>query len=308
MATEGRPQEALIQGSKHPRFRGSLYRFLYDSSSINTHEGSFSLGLDEFGWSLSAAVMFEFIGMFLYQFVWIAINSGAFSNPFYLAILFGVQSFMFILVFGGISGAHLNPLITVATMACGMTSMVRGVLYIGVQIIAALLSGMMVVDSIGNDSAAAQFVGTCGTSLDSFTGAELILFNMVQMSLYLLVIFRIAMDKRTSSLFGPQFTAVITSLGFAFIMYTSSGFAFFGVFLIPNPALCISGYHALNTSSSGGSDTDAQFGAISSVIGAVFASVINAIMYYYGKPHYSDDEKEEVTRNQARLDRWKRFV
>ena len=308
MATESRPQEALIQGSKHPRFRGSLYRFLYDSSSINTHEGSFSLGLDEIGWSLSAAVMFEFIGMFLYQFVWIAINSSvATSNSFYLAILFGVQSFMFILVFGGISGAHLNPLITVATMACGMTSMVRGILYIGVQIIAALLSGIMVVDGIGHDSAA-QFVSICGTRLDSsIKTGNLILFNMVQMTLYLLFIFRIAMDKRTSSLFGPQYTAVITSLGFALIMYTYYGFAFLGVFLIPNPALCISGYHALNTNSSSDT-TDAQFGAISSVIGAVFASVINAFMYYYGKPHYSDDEKEEVTRNQARLDQWKRFV
>lgn len=296
------------QGSKYPRYRGSLYRFLYDSSAVNTHEGSFSLGTNEFGWSLASAVTFEAIGMFLYQFVWIAINAGAHTTPFYLAILLGVQSFMFIVVFGGISGAHFNPLITVATMACGMTSIVRGVLYITVQIIAALISAKMVLDAIGDNYTVAPFVGTCGNINDKFSGGFSILLNMVQMTLYLLFIFRIALDKRTSSLFGPQHTTVITSLGFAFLMYTSVGFNAFGIFIIPNPAICISGYYAYDNSNIGSDTTDASFGATASVIGAIFASVINAIMHRYGKPHYNDNESEEVERNQGRLDQLKSIL
>lgn len=78
----------------------------------------------------------------------------------------GIVLLVFVYVIGPISGAHINPAITIGLVAARQFPTGEGVLYIFVQLVAALFARMMVsqgwIGALGNYSSAgvaAEFIG-----------------------------------------------------------------------------------------------------------------------------------------------------
>eukprot|EP00775_Hariotina_reticulata_P011074 gene11074-11230_t len=86
---------------------------------------------------LVAAVSAEFIGTFLFAFFGGAApgSVAAPANGIALAVL--------VYVTANVSGGHLNPAVTIATMATGHTSASRGLAYIAAQIAGSVLASAM---------------------------------------------------------------------------------------------------------------------------------------------------------------------
>jgi glycerol uptake facilitator-like aquaporin len=297
--------DASLVGTGAPiRHRGSLYRFMYDAETKNTHDG-YALGLGEIGMPLIQATICEFMGMFIYEFLFIGlVGSVAASNVFYYSVMQAVLYIVLILSFGTTSGAHLNPLVTAGMMATGKTSILRGLLYMVVQIIAASLAGTMFLNATSNTYA--PMLGICGYSdsepnLQSFNGGYLLVFYMIAYFMLLFGIFRVAMDPRHSSFFGPHGTMVIIGLLVAMLSMASSGFSAVGIYMNTNPAMCTASYTGFNRTNGSVSTYNSDLGATMSWVATAFMAVLLAAMQYFVAPHYTMDEKEEVLRNANRL-------
>lgn len=137
------------------------------------------------------AVSAEFLAMFLFVFVCVGaalstlgIAEGADAKALPTATLaislcFGLMIFVLAHCFGHISGAHINPAVTVTLMISGRVDPVKGVFYIVAQCCGSIASSgiLMVVmglqpDTMGGSNALAK--GDHNTILQAFVG-ELIL-------------------------------------------------------------------------------------------------------------------------------------
>lgn len=288
-------------GSAFPRHRGSLYRFMYDSGAKNTHDG-YSLGLEELGTTpFRQALASEFVGMFVYQFMYIGLSSVTSSNAFFTSVMQGVLYALLIFSIGGTSGAHLNPLITMVMMGVGKTSVVRGLLYVGFQTLGAVLAGQMYVESTYTSQAPA--IGLCGwgdTASGHFDEGYLLAYSMTVYFMLGYGILRIAMDPRHSSLFGPLSTTFLVGMLMALVSMVCFGFSADAIYITPNPAMCVASYAAQNVSSN---EYNSDPGTGISWVAAAFVAVIITVMHWLVKPHYSAEEDEELARNANRLRR-----
>lgn len=145
-----------------------------------------------------------------------------------------------ILGFGPVTGGHLNPFITIATLFVRLTSLPRAVLYVSFQIIGASLAGLMVRASW--DSRDFK-VGGCflfesegvtvgGAFATEFTASVALIF----------IVFGVGFDPRNRETLGPTlgpfligcFVGVI-NLGFGFPKYGYGGPALY-------PTRCFGAY------------------------------------------------------------------
>src|SRR5438876_8195433 len=95
--------------------------------------------------SLGARCLAEVLGTFVLVFfgcgaVHAAVLTGAQSGLWQVAIVWGVAIMAAVYVFGGISGAHINPAITLALVAWGRAPRGRAPAYIASQLAGAFVA------------------------------------------------------------------------------------------------------------------------------------------------------------------------
>lgn len=66
------------------------------------------------------------------------------------AIIAGITVLVFTIIFGKLSGAHINPIVSVALMATRQISAMRGVAYIVAQILGAMLALVVITQFVNN--------------------------------------------------------------------------------------------------------------------------------------------------------------
>lgn len=66
------------------------------------------------------------------------------------AIIAGITVLVFTIIFGKLSGAHINPIVSIALMATRQVSVVRGIAYIVVQLIGAMLALVVISQFVAN--------------------------------------------------------------------------------------------------------------------------------------------------------------
>lgn len=220
-------------------------------------------------------------------------TSGPFSTVIFLGPLVGgLCNIIFvsiaILCFGPITGGHLNPFLTMATLLIRLTSLPRAILYIAFQLGGAALAGLMMRASFGGRDFK---VGGCflfedqGASVGGAFATE-----FAGCITLIILAFGVAIDPRNKELLGPTLAP--------FLVGASLGVVSFGLsFSYPgyggpsmNPARCFGvfvgshfpGWHWIHW------------------VGPIAASVAHAIMYAAVPPWELRGQIEEVATHESK--------
>jgi MIP family channel proteins len=155
---------------------------------------------------LIAALTGEALGTFLFVFVGVGCIvvgglTGTPSETLSVALAHGITLAVVVTAFAAISGGHINPAVTIALLISGSIDAVRGALYIGAQLIGAVLGALVVRATFGD--AAWQTAGfgkpSLAANVDPATGLVL---EVVMTSLLVTAVFFTAVDPRAAKLGG----------------------------------------------------------------------------------------------------------
>lgn len=226
--------------------------------------------------------------------------SGPFSTVLFLGPLVGsitnvIVLSLFIFTFGVISGGHLNPLITIATFMCRLTTLPRLVLYVGFQLCGAILGGMLVRASLNTTNFKA---GGCFFDSNIVLPGQHFAIEFTSSLILLFLAFGVGLDPRQASTFGPALAPILVAFTLGVITlassFTVSGFGGAGM----NPARCmavwigsghslgVTGNNAeLGYSGSNGSRLWVYF------IGPIAAAVLHGFVYQLLPPWSFEDKK-----------------
>lgn len=219
-----------------------------------------------FDWEAYRAAAIEFVGSLFFTFAHISMTMMT-ADPTVKAVLTFILLFLFIYSMAPSSGGHFNPLVTMSTVAAGLTGAGRGLLYIAAQTSGAIV-GAAAVWHIKSD---VPSLGECDFG-DAPVGSALLAESMFSF-ITLFFAFGIAFDPQQFPVFGPVLAPMFAALGIATNAYVSSGLiAGVGV----NAARCFG--PAVIT------------GRVSRQwiywVGELIASVVHAILYITVPPHH----------------------
>lgn len=158
----------------------------------------------------------ELIATFVFVFAGIgsvgaALATGAPTAPdFYIVVAFGFGIGIMLGVFtvGRISGAHMNPAVTIATVITGNTGLVRGALYIAAQMIGAVLAVAMLHGvAFDNDNLGLNQISPSISTGQGFLLEAFLTFFLVW------TVFAVAVDKRANAALAPLAIGFVVIVG-----------------------------------------------------------------------------------------------
>ncbi|KAH8683972.1 aquaporin-like protein [Ilyonectria robusta] len=163
-------------------------------------------------------------------------NNAAFLGPLIGGITNFVFLSLFISSFGAVSGAHFNPLITIATFFARLCSLPRMILYLFFQIGGSVLAGLLVRASYGTRDFQA---GGCWIYPDEVPMQDAFVIELVAATILLFLAFGVGLDPRQSQIVGPSLAPFLVGLTFGTLTfataYTRYGYGGAGL----NPARCL---------------------------------------------------------------------
>ena len=162
-------------------------------------------------------------------------NNAAFIGPLIGAILNFLYLTIFTFSFGAVSGAHLNPLITLGTFCARLCSFPRAVLYIAAQIGGAALGGLMIRAAYGSRDFK---VGGCWLFPDVVPVSNAFVVELMASTLILFFAFGIGLDPRQRETVGPTLGPFLVGLALASLSFGTAitRYGFGGSSM--NPARC----------------------------------------------------------------------
>jgi glycerol uptake facilitator-like aquaporin len=181
--------------------------------------------------------------MLIYITVWINISPaqipspptaqlGPFDNAAFIGpLLGGITNWflitLFIFSFGAVSGAHLNPTITIATFFAGLCTLPRMILYIAFQTVGGTLAGLLARASFGSRDFK---VGGCWLYTEVVPVSNAFVVEFVFTLALLFAAFGVGLDPRQRQTIGPSLgpflvgmTLGVLSFGSAFSRYGYGG-------------------------------------------------------------------------------------
>jgi glycerol uptake facilitator-like aquaporin len=156
----------------------------------------------------------------------------------YAAIVNFLVISLFIFGTGPVTGAHFNPLITMGTFCCKLSSMPRTVLYITFQCIGAVIGGFLLRASLGSRVPLAIMPG-CYIDPTLVTPGEAYVLETVTSLFLIFLAFGLGLDPRNATAFGPSLGPFLIGMSSALCLF-GSGFARKGYLgSSNNPARCL---------------------------------------------------------------------
>jgi glycerol uptake facilitator-like aquaporin len=157
----------------------------------------------------------------------------------YAAIFQFISITLLVFTLGPVTGAHLNPLITIATFLTKLTSFPRMVLYVSFQCIGAIVAAFTLRSALGLSPQ--EFVIQPGCYVDSskIPPDQVFALEFVGALFLLFLAFGLGLDPRNASTFGPSLGPFLIGLASAFTVF-AGGVArpgFLG--MATNPARCL---------------------------------------------------------------------
>ena len=125
---------------------------------------------------------------------------------------------MLIYSFGGMTGGHLNPLISIATFFARLITLPRMLLYIGGQITGAALAGRALTMAYGSTD---FIVGEYNTDLSLPVHQAFVLGFMFTLPL-VVIAFGVGLDPRQASIFGGILSPCLIGMILGLLVFGSS--------------------------------------------------------------------------------------
>eukprot|EP01040_Poterioochromonas_malhamensis_P015499 gene15499-17358_t len=240
-----------------------------------------------FSASLYKSAVMEIIGSIgqCYFHIAIVLGSQAFTYPpavigFVSALVIALYIYQFAMT----SGAHFNPLITMASMASGHLPIVRGLLYIGCQVLGWYIGAEIMRASVSRDLALSVGLGACSPGDKTYEQAFAIEFMCSFMLLF--PVYGTAFNLRQREVFGPIYPPILIGMTLGMLVFCSASLGsppFTGAGM--NPSLC-SGI-ALSLANIAGVENGEVFRHHSVYwLAPMTAAVTNAILYTIMPPHH----------------------
>lgn len=160
------------------------------------------------------ATVAEFIATFLLVFIGVGTigafgQIGSISGPQILLIglAHGLAIAVGIMAFGRISGAHINPAVTIAALIAGRIGLIKSAMYIVAQLGGAAVA-MLAIDSSAYPS---DDLGVQGIAANLTIGNAFVI-EVILTFLLVFVIFATAMEKRGNALLAPLAIGTVVAL------------------------------------------------------------------------------------------------
>jgi glycerol uptake facilitator-like aquaporin len=126
---------------------------------------------------------------------------------------------LFIFSFSSVSGAHLNPLITMATFFARLISIPRMVLYLAGQILGGTLAGLMLRTSFGSRN---FVVGGCDIDTSLVPTGEAFVLEFICCLTLLFLSFGVGLDPRQSKVYGTALSPWLVGLSLGVVSWASA--------------------------------------------------------------------------------------
>jgi glycerol uptake facilitator-like aquaporin len=171
-------------------------------------------------------------------------TSGIYSTPIFLGPLVGgvtnlIILPLFIYSLGPVSGAHLNPLITLATFTARLTSFPRMVLYVAFQTAGGSIAGLLLRPSYGSRE---FLVGGCTIDTTLVPIGDIFALEFMADFTLIFLAFGVGLDPRQNGTFGPALSPILIGfvLGILSFGTSISRTGYDGASL--NPARCMGAF------------------------------------------------------------------
>ncbi|KAB5576007.1 aquaporin-like protein [Coniochaeta sp. 2T2.1] len=188
------------------------------------------------------------------------------------------------------SGGHLNPLITFASMICGLCPAPRAVVYMVAQVTGGALAGGMLRGSWGTERAVSHMGG--GVFFDStiITPGQVLVTEIVSCATVVFLAIGLGLDPRQQAVFGPQLGPLLVGIAVGLVTASTTGVApgYTGASI--NPA------RAFGLAVARGSFEYQWIWWVGPLIG----SIVVATMYNVAPPFHGKDEDEPKTEQNTR--------
>lgn len=145
--------------------------------------------------TLTRNLLAEAIGTFLLVFIGCGavvtntVNSESASGILAIAFAFGFALMIIVYAIGHISGAHVNPAVTLGLALTGKIPPRDAVMYVVAQVIGAFVASIVLRLTFGN-------IADLGTSLPSGGNAESFVVELVMTAVLVFTVYGVATDKR----------------------------------------------------------------------------------------------------------------
>jgi glycerol uptake facilitator-like aquaporin len=203
-------------------------------------------------------------------------TSSIYSTPIFLGPLTGGTTNMiilplFIYSLGPVSGAHLNPMITIATFTARLTSFPRMVLYVAFQTASGTIAGLLLRVSFGSRD---FLVGGCAIDTALVPVGDIFALEFMADITLLFLAFGVGLDPRQRATFGPALGPILVGVALGVLSF-GTGFARMGYGgASMNPARCT------------GAFVGSRFPGWAWIvwIGPISASIVHGLIYWAFPP------------------------
>mmetsp|Transcript_25052 Transcript_25052/g.41903 ORF Transcript_25052/g.41903 Transcript_25052/m.41903 type:complete len:337 (+) Transcript_25052:146-1156(+) len=247
--------------------------------------------------SLYRALLIEYMGtaVFVYVHVAIVLAGQLYTYPpLQIGIAHGILIMLFILQFAMSSGAHFNSLISISSMVTGHIPIIRGMLYVAIQVFGAASGAELMRRSITETTARSVALGTCNIGTLQEDQALAIEFFFCLMVLY--TVYGTAFNLRQREIYGPVLTPLLIGFVLALMIFASSSLSpppFTGAGV--NPSLCLGTAWAYERIVGRENAMDHMW---IYWIGPLLASIVNGLLYAVAPPYHAEDALATVKRKQ----------
>lgn len=293
---------SLIQYSETPTQQVLNQAALENISSLPDVFGT--IGFQEiYLKSLYRALLVEYVATASFVYVHIAIVAASMHYvypPLQIGIAHAFLLTLFIYQFAMSSGAHLNSLVTIASIITGHIPLVRGLMYIGVQIFGGITGASIMYQSV--DIVTIETIMLGGCRMGSLEAKQALAIEFIFCLVMLFPIYGMAFNLRQREIFGPVIPPIFIGFMLGIIIYASSSLAappFTGAGV--NPSMCLGIAWAYSRTHLAGS-SDALTHQWVYWLGPVLASLVNGALYSSAPP-YHDAIPLETTEIKSNLEK-----
>ena len=166
---------------------------------------------------------------------WGSFDNATFVGPLVGAVINFLLLTLFTISFGAVTGAHLNPTITIATFCARLCSLPRLVLYVAFQTAGGALAGLLLRASYG---AQGFKVGGCWLFPEVVPVRDAFVIELFSCLTLLFLAFGVGLDPRQKQVIAPSLAPFLVGLTLAALSFGTafSRFGFGGASM--NPARC----------------------------------------------------------------------